>query len=555
MKLIRIGSKLLFAWWTLALASSCDVLDKEIDTNLTKDDIFSDERYAAGFLNSTYREVIRGYNRLDNAMMACASDEAVCSYSGSLVHSYNHGAITASNNPEQGIWSQMYKGIRNANIFLDELDRTIKESGLIDRTETSKENYRRMKGEALFLRAYYHFELAKRWGNIQLLDRVMTDDEIRQVKQSTFTEAIRFIVHDCDEAMEYLQDPLKETIKNDNKGRATKASAIALKSRALLYLASPWNNHDNDPEPWKEAADVADEFIKATGSGSKIGLDPVRFTAAMPTILYISTPYSKEVLFSSDYELVNDIELYNMPVSFGGYGYTNPTQELVDCFEPLRNHTVDPAHPYDNLDYRFNLYFYYNGQKPVAAKNQIVDTCVGGKDGPGRSATATKTGYYMRKFTTPTLDLNKGQMARRGWVHFRFAEIILNYCEAMNEYLTSPDKSIYDQLNKLRNRGGITPLAVDSLTKDEMRQAIRKERRIELAFEEHRFWDVRRWGEGEKYFNTPVHGMNIVKNDDGSFTYKKVEVENRYYNSRMDWYPIPYDEVLRNPSLKQNTGW
>ncbi len=489
-------------------------------------------------------------------MMACASDEAVCSYSGSAVHNFNYGAITASNNPESELWGQMYKGIRNANIFLDQLEGVIKDSGLIDQSAATKANYKRMKGEALFLRAYYHFELAKRWGNIQLLDRKMTDKEIASVPQSTFTEAIRFIVKDCDEAMEYLQNPLTETINNDNKGRATRASAIALKSRALLYLASPWNNPEGNEELWKEAADVAYEFITATGNGSKIGLDPARYTAAMQNLLFVSTPYSKEVLFSSDYELVNDIERYNLPVSFGGYGYTNPTQELVDCFEPLKNHTIDPEHPYDNLDYRFNLYFYYNGQHPVPNKPEVIDTYNGGKDGPGRSATATRTGYYMRKFTNFALDLNKGQQARRGWVHFRYAEIILNYCEAMNEYLAAPDKTIYDQLNKLRTRAGIATFAVGSLTKEEMREAIRKERRVELAFEEHRFWDVRRWKEGEKYFNGPVHGMQITLNEaDGTFSYKTVEVENRSYSSRMDWYPIPYDEILRNPALKQNPGW
>lgn len=535
--------------------TACDLLDKDIDTNLSKEDIFSDERYAAGFLNSAYREITKGYNRIDNAMMACASDEAICSYSGSAVHSYNYGAITPSYNPEESIWSEMYKGIRNVNVFLTELDGTIKSSGLIDRSAASKANYKRMKGEAFFLRAYYHFELAKRWGNIQLVDTILTEESALQVKQSNFTEAIRFIVNDCDSAIKYLQDPLKETINETNKGRATQASAIALKIRALLYMASPWNNPSNDKALWKEAADVAYAFINSTGAGGKIGLDPTKFTASMPNLLYVSTAYSKEVLFASSYDLGNDIEKYNFPISYSGYGYTNPTQELVDCFELLDGKTYDPEKPYANLDRRFNLYFYHNDQQPLSNRKDSIFTYIGGKDGPDRSATATKTGYYMRKFTDFTLDINKGQQARRAWIHFRFAEVLLNYCEAMNEYLDTPDKTIYQQLNKLRTRAGVATYKEGSMNQDEMREAIRKERRVELAFEEHRFWDVRRWLKGETYFNGPIHGMEIVKNADGSYTYTKVEVENRVYTSKMNWYPIPYKELLKNINLKQNPDW
>lgn len=533
---------------------SCDLLDKDIDTNLTKEQVFSDERYAAGFLNSAYREIINGYNRLDDAMIACATDEAICSYSGSEVHSYNYGAVNPSYNPEEEIWDHMYEGIRKANIFLTELNGIIKSSGLIDKSEVSRSNYKRMKGEAFFLRAYYHFELAKRWGNIQLADTVLTEKSALSVKQSSFNDAIRFIVDDCDSAMLYLQDPLKETIKDENKGRATKSSAIALKTRSLLYLASPWNNTANDKELWKKTADAAWEFIQATGSGSKIGLDPATLTASMTNLLYLSSPYSKEVLFSTSYDRRNDIEKMNLPISFSGRGYTNPTQELIDCFDMLKGRTYDPDNPYKDRDRRFNLYFYYNGQQPLSKKDSIF-TYVGGKDGIGRSSTATKTGYYMRKFTDFSLDLNKDQSSRKAWIHFRFAEVILTYCEAMNEYLDEPDNSIYQQLNKLRTRAGVDTYQTGTMTQKEMREAIRKERRVELAFEEHRFWDVRRWMEGEAYFNQPIHGVEIRKNTDGTYTYKTIEVEKRLFTPKMVWYPIPYKELLKNPALKQNPDW
>ncbi len=537
----------------LLLTGACNILDKDIDTNLTKEDIFSDERYAAGFLNSSYREIINGYDRLDNAMFACASDEAICSNSGSAVHGYNYGAINPSYNPEESIWESMYTGIRKTNMFLSELDGIIKSAGLIDVSTTSQANYKRMKGEAYFLRAYYHFELAKRWGNIQLIDTVLTEQSARNIPQSTFTEAIRFIVEDCDSALIYLQDPLKTTIDNANKGRATTVSAIALQSRALLYLASPWNNPADDKSLWKEAGDAAWELIST--AGTKIGLDPATYTAGMNNLLFISAPYSKEVLFSTGYDLINTIEKNNIPISFGGQGYTNPTQELIDCFDMLTGKSYDPENPYANRDRRFNLYFYFNAQKPMTTKKDSVFTYIGGKDGMGRSSTATKTGFYMRKFTDFSLNLSQDQKSRRAWIHFRFAEIILNYCEAMNEYLDAPDNTIYQQLNKLRARAGVYQYTIGSMNKEEMREAIRKERRVELAFEEHRFWDVRRWLEGDKYFNKPIHGTKIVKNNDGTYSYETIEVENRVYNSRMNWYPIPYNEMLKSPKLKQNPGW
>ncbi len=554
--ILKVIRHLSLAALSLLLGTSCTgLLDKDIDTNLDKEDIFSNERYAPGFLNSAYREIINGYNRLDNAMFACATDEAICSYSGSEVHGYNYGAISPTYNPEANVWNNMYTGIRQTNVFLEELNQTIKTSGLIDESDKNKKMYTRMKGEALFLRAYYHLELAKRWGNVLLVDTVLDKESVKKLKQSTFTEAIRFIVNDCDSAIVYLQDPLKVTISDADKGRATTASAIALKSRALLYMASPWNNPSNNKELWKEAADVALDFITSTGNGSKIGLDPTTYSASIAMPLFVSSLYSKEVLFATGYDDRNDIETNNLPISFLGKGYTNPTQELADCFDMLNGRTYDPANPYANRDRRFNLYFYFNAQKPLSNRTDSVFTYVGGKDGMGRSSTATKTGYYMRKFTNMSLDLSQNQKSRRAWVHFRYAEIILNYCEAMNEYLDVPDNSIYTQLNKLRSRGGVATYTAGSMTKEEMKEAIKKERRVELAFEEHRFWDVRRWQEGVKYFNRPIHGMKITKNENGTYAYETIEVENRTYKFNMDWYPIPYDELLKNPNLKQNPGW
>lgn len=539
----------LFLLLTLLL-SSCDILDKDIDTNLDKDDIFTDERFAQGFLNSTYRELMNGFNRLDNAMFACASDEAICSYSGSAVHGYNNGAITPFYNPEEEVWKTMYAGIRKANVFLRELDTTIKDAGLIDKNEQSEATYTRMRGEALFLRAFYHFELAKRFSNIQLIDKVLTEEEAMFVKQSTFAEAIEFIVKDCVNAATYLDNFNKDAAEY---GRATCLSALALKSRALLYLASKLNNPAGDKQLWKDAADAAKEIMDIqVKNPSRVGLLSAYYSV-------FTTPYNNEILFATSSESSNEIELYNNPISYGGKGYTNPTQELVDAYETTKGYPIDdprsgynPENPYKSRDPRMEYTISYNGLK---FSGTPIETFVGGKDGLNKTPTATRTGYYMRKFIDQNLDLSKDQKRRRPWILFRYAEILLNYAEAMNEYLEAPDQSVYDAVNQIRKRAKIPQLNIRmELSKEEMRERIRNERRVELAFEEHRFWDVRRWNEGNTYFNRPIHGMRITVNGE-EIEYEQFVVEERMFETKMNYYPIPQSELQKNGGLVQNPGW
>lgn len=539
----------LFLLLTLFL-SSCSILDKDIDTNLDKDDIFTDERFAQGFLNSTYRELMNGFNRLDNAMFACASDEAICSYSGSAVHGYNNGAITPFYNPEEEVWKTMYAGIRKANVFLRELDTTIKDAGLIDKNEQSKATYTRMRGEALFLRAFYHFELAKRFSNIQLIDKVLTEEEAMFVKQSTFAEAIEFIVKDCANAATYLDNFNKDVAEY---GRATCLSALALKSRALLYLASKLNNPAGDKQLWKDAADAAKEIMDIqVKNPSRVGLLSAYYSV-------FTTPYNNEILFATSSESSNEIELYNNPISYGGKGYTNPTQELVDAYETTKGYPIDdprsgynPENPYKSRDPRMEYTISYNGLK---FSGTPIETFVGGKDGLNKTPTATRTGYYMRKFIDQNLDLSKDQKRRRPWILFRYAEILLNYAEAMNEYLEAPDQSVYDAVNQIRKRAKIPQLNIRmELSKEEMRERIRNERRVELAFEEHRFWDVRRWNEGNTYFNRPIHGMRITVNGE-EIEYEQFVVEERMFEAKMNYYPIPQSELQKNGGLVQNPGW
>lgn len=525
----------------LAFNSCKDYLDKEVDTNLTEEKIFSDVHYAPGFLYNIYNDLMTGYNRYDGAMLASGCDEAKNSYSGSLVQTFNNGAVNSSLNPDD-IWNQMYSGIRKTNIFLDKLNTTIKETNSIPVADRP-----RMKGEALFLRAMFHFELIKRYGKIPFVDKVLSTETAGSMPQLSFDEVVTRIVNDCDSAMVYLP------ITNDdaNKGRAVKSSAMALESRILLYAASPLNNIANDLTKWSKAATAALDLINM--KGATIGLESKYQNA-------FYTPYSKEVLFATQAVNTNEFERANFPVSFGGSGFTNPTQSLVDAFDtklgkPIGDDvTYDPAKPYEGRDARFYEIILYNG---ASLKSRQVETYIGGKDGLQSAPTATQTGYYLKKFVDPSVDLDKGTTVRKPWILFRFAEAYLNYAEALNE-ASGPVKEVYDAVYELRKRNYVITSRARypaGMTQSQMRERLKKERQVEFAFEEHRFWDLRRWKDAETILNQPAMGMKITLNQaDTTYTYQAFEVENRVFYSRFYWYPIPRIEVLKG-YLKQNQGW
>jgi hypothetical protein len=404
-----------------------------------------------------------------------------------------------------------------------------------------------MKGEALFLRAMFHFELVKRYGSIPFVDKVLTLETAGSMPQLSFDEVVSRIVSDCDSSMVYLP----ETNDDANKGRAVKSSAMALESRILLYAASPLNNPSNDLTKWNKAAQAALALMNM--KGATIGLE-----SKYQNVFY--TPYSKEVLFATQAVNTNDFERANFPVSFGGSGFTNPTQSLVDAFDtklgkPIWDDvTYNPAKPYENRDTRFYDVILYNG---AILKSRQVETYIGGKDGLQSGPTATQTGSYLKKFVDPSVDLDKGTTVRKPWIVFRFAEAYLNYAEALNE-ASGPVKEVYDAVYELRKRNYVITSRARypaGMTQSQMRDRLKKERQVELAFEEHRFWDLRRWKDAETTLNQPAMGMKITLNTaDTTFVYQNFEVENRVFYPRFYWYPIPRKEVLKG-YLKQNPGW
>jgi hypothetical protein len=559
-KLINIS---LIALALFTMQSCSDYLDKDptVDTKLTYDQLFADVHYAPGFLNNAYNEIPDGYSRFGGAMLAAACDEGVCSNSGSPINLFNKNAINATTNPDD-VWDTMYRGIRKCNIFLKECG----PDGIITRTNSIPENKDGVavrnyyKGQALFLRAFYHFELLKRYGNIFYISKVLdpfNEDELFSGVQIPYDQAVDSIVADCDAASVLMPAAYPD---DSYKGRPISWTPLALKSRVLLYAASPLNNPENDKTKWQRAANAA-----------KVIVDSKKYTLGTLSTIFTSL-YNNEIIFASKAINRNDIEKNNYPVSYQGSGFMNPTEDLVETFgmtaKTYKNRYVDynPADPYSLVnpkkrEDRLKYAVFFNESK---LKDTIVATYVGGKDGLFSSPTATRSGYYMSKFIDQSLDLAKGNTSLRGWVYMRYAEILLNYAEALNEADNVANfTAITNALDLLRNRANLRTFdsADKTLLKDqaEMRKYIKQERRLELAFEEHRFWDLRRWKDAETVLNKPVRGMRITKDDAGNYIYTAFDADARVFEPKMYWYPIPRKEILKyqnaGKTIVQNPGW
>lgn len=545
--------------------SSCN-LDPEIELNLTEEDMIHNYNNTQARASAVYSCLPNGLNAIDGAMLASATDDSEHSIENSSVQKFNTGAWNALDNPD-GAWGNLWNGIRAANLFLEKSDEVEMDYLRLDPNESQQEIYRirlaniqRWKYEVRVLRAYFYSELIVRYGGVPIVTRSYgLTDNYRSRKRNSLEACIGFITDECDEAAENLP----EVYASGDLGRVTAGAALALKSRVLLYAASDLWNDDlwcdgydypefvtvdasvaTQAERWADAAEAAHDVLKLTDSGYRLASD---WSGVFRSYT------SPEIIFARRDGNSNWFESTNFPVGFdGGNGGANPTQELVDAFEMADGSKftwsgVSEEGPYVNRDPRLQWTVLTNN---AAFKNRTVEAWTGGRDGKGVTQ-ATKTGYYLRKYVDENINLTLGQSSIHTWIIIRYAEILLNYAEAMNEaYGPNADHgygmTAMQAVNEIRRRAGM-PVLPSSLTQDGLRERIRNERRVELAFEGHRFWDVRRWMIAEEALGSPVHGVEINKRG-GTFQYKKVEVEDRTFDTKMYFYPIPQSEI-------NITGW
>ena len=562
---------ILFFVALVVVFGACQKLDRELTTDLSLQQVENSFNNLQQLLNGVYAETREGFLEIGGeAMMASATDEAEHTIEASSVQLLNQGAWNAINNPAN-VWGEMYRGIRRANIFVETAspDKVNLDAFRNDATafQQKRDEVSRWAYEARFLRAFFYFELVKRYGGVPLITASSTSEaDVAGIRRNALQECFQFISNECDSAAKYL--PV--SYATGELGRATRGAALALKSRALLYAASDLFNTPswaggypdaalisltgNRAARWQAAADAAKTVIDLPGTG---------YALASNYNALFTTFNNAEIIFTRRNSSTNVFERVNYPIGFEGRSGTTPTQDLVDAYEVKVNATTsvpfdwsNPLHaadPYSGRDPRLGMTILTNNVSFTAnGGTRPVETWTGGRDARPL-VNASKTGYYLRKYVA-NVNLLTNTTAVHSWIHFRLAEIYLNYAEALNE--VSPGhadiKRFYDLV---RNRTGVAmPLLPGGLSQEQVRERIRNERRVELAFEDHRAWDVRRWMTAPAALGTAVRGVEVT-NTANSFTYTPVVVENRVFQPKMYLFPIPQNELSISGGLKQNPMW
>ena len=540
--------------------SSCNgFLDREEDSFIDKTATFDSYNRTKQYLTYAYTLLPDGLNRFSReAMLASATDDAEFAIESAEIQQFNNGSWNALNNPDD-VWNRYYSGISKCCTLLENTNHVNLDISRLDPDKqveyaNSLKDIRMWRAEARFLRAYFHFELLKRYGPIPIVTSTLSiNGNYENTPRPTMKEVVDFIAKECDIAADTLElTPWRNV--NDAFGRATKGAALALKSRLLLYAASPLYVDFGDTNEANKPTDVA--LWKSAADAAKAVIDLNQYELASSYAdLFKNDFQNKEYIFVRRYAANSDFEKSNFPVSFGGKGGTNPSQNLVDDYEMLDgtpfdwNDPAKAAQPFENRDARLGATILMN---MAPFKGKKVATYPEGADA-SPNPNATKTGYYLRKFLNEDVNIQTGGSSAGHVVPlFRLAEIYLNYAEALNECdPTNPDIALY--LNKVRNRASLPN--VSALSQEQMRAVIQHERRVELAFEEHRSWDVRRWKIASSTLGAPLMGVQIERKPLGGYTYMPVKVEQRVFQPKMYWYPIPQSEVLKLKQWKQNNGW
>jgi hypothetical protein len=535
---------------------------------------------AQKYLLGVYQVLKNGHNRVGGDYLDAASDDAISSAVGSGVQvtELSTAGYTSFDIPnDENVWEETnvtntdnyWAGIRTATEFIDNIG-VVPVKGALPNGVGERWVW---QSEARFLRAYFYFELVKRFGGVPLLgNTVYNINDNLALPRASFSNCITYIVNELNAIQDSLITAPLMNPSQDNY-RVTQGAAMALKARVLLYAASPLFNGGNidpsNPLTGYTSFDGTRWTAAATAAQAVMNLNAYSLDPNFKNIFL--TQNDPEVIMIRQYDAGSgggeSVDQANGPVGYpeaSASGRTSPTQDLVNAY-PMSNGLAitdptsgyDPTNPYSNRDPRLTYTILYNGAQWL---NTQLQTYEGGQSKPNINQQQTRTGYYLRKFLGNFENTNTYSNQDEDWVMFRYAEILLDYAEAENES-EGPNTSVYAQLTALRARAGIAPGANNlyglaaAMSQAAMRTAIQNERRIEMAFEEQRYFDIKRWEIAAAVMNTPRQGVTII-NSAGSLTYNYGPVLNTKFNApAMYLYPIPYDEVLKNPNMKQNPGW
>ena len=551
----------------LCALTSCEgFLDTRIDTYTTADRVQTRYNTLWSFANAFYAPLQSGYTVLDNNLFAAASDEAVQTSLESDVQYFNNGSINSSVNPLSYLYDKYYEGIRAALFFLDYaedgemlLAQNRDTSGVtnMDNRISYQKDVRSLKwyrAEAHVALAYYYSELIKMYGGVPIITNTL-DKEIApgHIERSSYDQVVEHIVSLIDSQIDNLQEDWATHSDNvaARAGRFDKATAMAIKVRTLLYAASPRNNPEGAVEKWERAARAAADLLAFRNYSMPVNRNyGSYFVGANPL-------YDRETIYAIRMSAGNALEKANYPITTpGGNSGVTPTQNLVSSYEVVGSE--DPVNPYNNRDPRLAATIVYNGCR---WNGRDIDLASKGTDDMS-TQNATRTGYYLRKFMTDNLNLQQNATAQHMWVLYRHAELLLNYAEAMNEAYGPDAKpegyalSAREALAEVRNSASTSLPKVTATDKEQLRKAIKHERRVELAFEDHRYWDLIRWLDAEDVLNSTLEGVKISKTATGTPVYRNTSVEDRTFLERNYYLPFAMSEVMNSDgTLTQNPGY
>ena len=555
-----------FYLFAFLLLTSCADLDYTEET--TRDEEWTFTYFnegIKGLVSGVYAQVYNNEFASNSAyFLAGATDEAQYALEAGNVNSYVNGGWSPAN-PFDRTWTKSYTAIADANMFLEKLD----EADISDweqNPEYSKwvSQLELFPYELRFLRAYFYFELFRTYGDVPLVTTTLTNAQANSVKRTPADEIVKFIVEECDAVAPYLPVTY-ETEVGSEVGRATRVAAAALKARTLLYAASPLHNPTGDKTKWAKAAEAC-KYVLDNAANWGLSL------SAYGLLWGHDAFYNKELIFGlgrgDDSDNGNVFEKANYPVGVeNGSSGNCPTQSLVDQYEYQDNgETFGERHPgnidlnlqdpYEGLDPRFALTVVKNGDEwpSNGAQKKVMETFVGGFNGAPKYG-ATPTSYYLRKYVDGACVTTADNQTyrRHTWIVFRLGEFYLDYAEAVFNATGSANDATYgmtanEAVNVLRNRADIQ---MPEFTEDGDAWVKRyeRERLVELAFENHRFWDVRRWKKGAQYFKT-IQAATISP----SLVLTRSTIT-RQWDEKYNFYPIPQSELIKNSNLTQNPGW
>lgn len=586
-----------FAAGALTLTSCEDAfgsfLDKQPSNELTKAEVLGSFTLLEQNHNDTYNFLRHGANAINNSWLDAATDLAESSIGTSGVRTtFNIGNYYGGGGAAEltSVWESRYRGIRKCNTTINTLEADTENK--LRPADLSEELFLSRKAnfiaEARFLRAYFYWDLFLRYGPVPLVKEVLDPNGdlltgyTDRPSQKEFVDYLLQELRECEPSLKAYA----ETIDATYAGEVNQPTARALYVRIMLYMASP-RFAAQSGITWQQAAAAAKGFIDDFGGDYRLETRTSGGVSAYNNA-WLLTTYSDQnpevIFFRNDPVIGWGAIATDTPVGEGGNGGLCPSQNLVDMYDmadgsaPFKqydatgapvyvngvptvneNSGYSDAHMWENRDPRLASTVLYHGCEwgvATSTKTNIIDVRYGRRDNPIGNQNVTPTGYYVRKYIPETiLSSNHGGTAKRLWKIFTYSEILLSYAEALCEAdFDGNYETICELLDQIRHRGGITGIVADRMdltNQTAMRNFIHKERTIELAFEEHRWWDVRRWNVAVDALGRDIYGIDVA--EDGTISRKVAQ--KRVWQDRFYLYPIPEAEVWKIGMDFQNDGW